>query len=122
MFPLEEDQKLSFAPNCTARPPPVPLTPVPLPTVPVTYPKVELVSEVLGLVNCGVLVKLNVSALISRAHRSVNLKILESERLSPNSPGPIMMFRPVVPTRTPVGCAKLDWLDQGLPTLIPCST
>lgn len=29
-------QNVTFTPNCTARPPPVPLTPVPLPTVPVT--------------------------------------------------------------------------------------
>src|SRR6185437_11283506 len=108
-------QKDSLTPSCTALPPPAPLSPVPLPTVEVTYPKVELVRLPLGLSNSGVFVRLNVSPRNSRLTRSLILKFLNSERFNANRPGPLRMFRPVLPKTTPVGCAKLEVENHGLP-------
>src|SRR5262245_38171260 len=101
------------------RPPPVPFTPVPLDRVPVTYPNVELVNEVLGFENCGVLVKLNASARTSMRVCSLIRIVLPTLPFSPYVPGPLMMFRPVVPKRLLGGCTKLDVSNHGLPRLIP---
>src|ERR1017187_6056304 len=83
-------------------------------------PKVDAVSEPFGLLNCGVLVKLKVSARSSTLARSPILKLLNSDRFSANNPGPLMMLRPVVPKLTPVGWEKLAVANQGLPVLMPC--
>ena len=80
----------------------------------------RLVSEVLGLLNCGELVKLKVSARSSMLALSPNLKVLKSARFRAKRLGPLNIFRPLVPNRTPVGWAKLEVLNQGLPTLMPC--
>ena len=80
---------------------------------------VELVIDVLGLLNSGVFVMLNASPRISTFRRSRNRMFLNSDALSTNNPGPLKGLRPVLPNVTPVGWAKLAWLNHGLPTLMP---
>src|SRR5436189_1896456 len=98
----------------------MPFTPVPDATVLVMCPNVWLVIELLGLENHGVLVKLNVSPRNWRLNLSLIFRSLNKDRFSWKKPGPLMAFRPVFPKTGPTGWAKLEVLNHGLPTLIPC--
>src|SRR5437879_13309385 len=85
-------------------------------------PKVALVIELLGFENCGVFVRLKASPRRSTftPPRSPKANCRAILPFNPKVPGPVMMLRPVVPNRTPTGCAKLLVSNQGLPRLIPC--
>src|SRR3954469_22221010 len=75
--------------------------------------------DVFGLANMGVLVKLKVSARNCRVYFSRILMSLNNDRFRLKKPGPLSTFRPLVPNTAPTGCAQLDVLNHGLPTLSP---